>query len=64
MPFNLVCPGSRGLSLALNRRLLQATPYPLVTTARKDCDGVKARILHGLGVDERRVTVLRVDITG
>ncbi|KAI5851302.1 hypothetical protein DFP73DRAFT_148990 [Morchella snyderi] len=63
MPFNLVCPSSRGLSLALSRRLLQTSPYPLVATARKDTDAVKSNILEGLGVDENRVTVLKVDVT-
>lgn len=64
MPFNLVCPSSRGLSLALSRRLLQTSPYPLVATARKDTDAVKSSILEGLDVDENRVTVLKVDVTG
>ncbi|KAH8153596.1 uncharacterized protein LAJ45_02409 [Morchella importuna] len=63
MPFNLVCPSSRGLSLALSRRLLQTSPYPLVATARKDTDAVKSSILEGLDVDENRVTVLKVDVT-
>lgn len=63
MPFNLVCPSSRGLSLALSRRLLQISPYPLVATARKDVDAVKSSILEGLGVDETRVSVLKVDVT-
>ncbi|KAH0613908.1 uncharacterized protein H6S33_005794 [Morchella sextelata] len=63
MPFNLVCPSSRGLSLALSRRLLQTSPYPLVATARKDTDAVKSSILEGLNVDDSRVTVLKVDIT-
>lgn len=64
MPFNLVCPASRGLSLALSRRLLKASPYPLIATARKDIDGVRSKILEGLDVDENRVTVLEVDVTG
>lgn len=64
MPFNLVCPSSRGLSLALSRVLLRTTPYPLIATARSDHSAVKERILSGLdGVPASRVTVLHVDVT-
>ncbi|KAF8250541.1 NAD(P)-binding protein [Wilcoxina mikolae CBS 423.85] len=64
MPFNIVCPSSRGLSLALARALLQRTPHPLIATARKDLDGVKSRILANLpDIPPSRVTVLRVDVT-
>ncbi|KAA8899425.1 hypothetical protein FN846DRAFT_176708 [Sphaerosporella brunnea] len=65
MAFNIVCPSSRGLSLALSRQLLLKTSLPLVATARTDLAGVKARILENLPqpVPEERVTVLRVDVT-
>jgi hypothetical protein len=65
MPFNIVCPSSRGLSLALARALLQHTPHPLIATARKDLDGVNARILANLpNILASRVTMLHVDVTG
>ncbi|KAI5795512.1 hypothetical protein EDC01DRAFT_629458 [Geopyxis carbonaria] len=63
MPFNLVCPSSRGLSLALSRALLTTSPLPLVATARRDLDDVKARILRGLNVSEDRLHIFKVDVT-
>ncbi|KAL7273680.1 hypothetical protein RUND412_003452 [Rhizina undulata] len=64
MPFNIVCPSSRGLSLALSRQLLRTSQLPLIATARNDLSEVKERILSGLeGVSEERVTVLKVDVT-
>lgn len=64
MPFNLVCPSSRGLSLALSRALLSRSPHPLVATARSDATDLKELILSGLDVPDDRVTVLQVDVTG
>ncbi|TGZ84561.1 short-chain dehydrogenase/reductase-like protein [Ascodesmis nigricans] len=63
MPFNLVCPASRGLSLALARTLLQRSPHPLIATARTNPDEVKGRILSGLNIPDDQVTVLQVDVT-
>ena len=65
MPFNIIMPASRGLSLALARALLQRSPLPLVASARADLAGVKAQILAGVpGADPARVTMVRVDVTG
>lgn len=64
MPFNIVCPASRGLSLALARGLLSHSPNHLVATARSDLDEVKHRILQGTSVPEDRLMVLKVDVTG
>ncbi|KAI9725740.1 MAG: hypothetical protein M1828_002623 [Chrysothrix sp. TS-e1954] len=77
-PWLLVTPSSRGIGLALSRRLLRTTQLPLVATARSDLDRTREAILSpsklegeddlfregGQGVvDEGRLTVLRVDVT-
>jgi len=66
MPFNLTIPSTRGLSLALSRQLLTKTPFPLIATSRNPqaLSETKSKILDGLDVDEERVTVLHVDVTG
>jgi NAD(P)-dependent dehydrogenase (short-subunit alcohol dehydrogenase family) len=63
-PWSLVSPASRGIGFALARRVLQTTSAPLVATARKDLDRTKERLLEGLDVDERRLTMLEVDVLG
>jgi len=64
-PWALISPASRGIGLALTRRVLQTTNVPVVATARKDPDKAREEILKGLdGVDEGRLEVLRVDVLG
>lgn len=55
---------SRGIGFALARRVLQTTNAPVVTTARKDLDKTKEELLDGLDVDEKRLTVLKLDVLG
>ncbi|CAN9151242.1 unnamed protein product [Alternaria alternata] len=61
-PWSLISPASRGIGFALARRVLQTTNAPVVTTARKDLDKTKEELLDGLDVDERRLTVLKLDV--
>lgn len=64
-PWALVSPSSRGIGLELARRLLQTTKVPIVTTARKDLDQTREKILSGLDdVDESRLHVFKVDVLG
>ena len=63
-PFLLTCPSSRGIGLALTRRLLVKSTLPVVATARSDLDGTRQRILDGLEIDSKRLEVLEVDVTG
>ncbi|KAJ2904859.1 hypothetical protein MKZ38_007051 [Zalerion maritima] len=66
-PWILISPSSRGIGFALTRRVLLTTNAPVVATARKNLDEVKAEILHGLrdGKDAdavgRRLEVLKLD---
>lgn len=70
-PWILVTPASRGIGFALTRYLLTRTTMPILATARKDPDGVKARLLDNLdphpssssGPYEQRLTVLPLDVT-
>lgn len=64
-PWALITPASKGIGLALSRRILQTTKVPIIATARKDLDQTKEQILQDLSdVDESRVTVLPLDVTG
>jgi NAD(P)-dependent dehydrogenase (short-subunit alcohol dehydrogenase family) len=64
MAWSFVCPASRGIGLQLSRRLLETTQLPVVATARSDTEKVKKSILQDLkDVDEKRLTVLEVDVT-
>lgn len=64
-PWALVTPASKGIGLALTRHLLQTTKVPIVATARKDLDQVRENVFADLkGVDESRLTVLPLDVTG
>ena len=63
-PWSLISPASRGIGFALARRVLQTTKAPLVATARKDQDKTKEELLEGLDIDEKRVTVLKLDVLG
>ena len=64
-PWALITPASKGIGLALSRRILQTTKVPIIATARKDPDQTKEHILQDLrDVDESRVTVLPLDVTG
>lgn len=65
MAWCMVTPASRGIGHALTKQLLTTTKVPVVATARKDVDGVKNSILDGLkDVDDGRLTVLELDVTG
>lgn len=65
MAWCMVTPASRGIGHALTKHLLTTTKVPVVATARKDTDGVKSSILDSLkDVDESRLTVLELDVTG
>ncbi|EMD96027.1 hypothetical protein COCC4DRAFT_124136 [Bipolaris maydis ATCC 48331] len=61
-PWSLISPASRGIGFALARRVLQTTNAPVVATARKDLDKTKEELLDGLDVDEKRLSVLRLDV--
>ena len=63
-PWSLISPASRGIGFALARRVLQTTNAPVVTTARKDLDKTKEELLDGMDVDEKRLTVLKLDVLG
>jgi NAD(P)-dependent dehydrogenase (short-subunit alcohol dehydrogenase family) len=60
----MISPASRGIGFALARRVLQTTNAPVVATARKDLDKTKERLLEGLKIDEARLRMLRLDVTG
>src|ERR1700712_4989166 len=64
-PWTLISPASRGIGLALARRVLQTMNAPVVTTARKDLDQTRENILKDLpGIDEGRLKVLKMDVLG
>ena len=63
-PWSLISPASRGIGFALARRVLQTTNAPVVATARKDLDKTKEELLDGLDVDEKRLSVLKLDVLG
>ena len=63
-PWALISPASRGIGLELARRLLQTTDLHIVATARNDVQGARSCILEGINVDDRRLEVLPVDVTG
>ena len=64
MAWSFVAPSSRGIGFHLTRHLLQTTTIPVIATSRKDVSGVKKSILQDLDVDNDRLTVLEVDVTG
>jgi len=65
VPWALVTPASRGIGFHLTRHLLCNTALPVVATARKDIDNVKKSILDDLkDVDESRLKILKLDVTG
>ena len=63
-PWLLVSPASRGIGLQLARHLLNTTDLPLVATARNDVKTTSEQILDGLDVDNQRLEVLKLDVTG
>lgn len=63
-PWSMISPASRGIGFALARRVLQTTNAPVVATARKDLDKTKEELLEGLDIDEARLKVLKLDVTG
>lgn len=63
-PWSLISPASRGIGFALARQILRSTNAPVVATARKDLDKTKEELLGGLGVDESRLQVLKLDVLG
>ena len=65
--FALVTPASRGLGFAFAQQLLTRTELPVIATARKDCKGIRERLLSSEGVHKdsaKRLRVLKVDVTG
>jgi NAD(P)-dependent dehydrogenase (short-subunit alcohol dehydrogenase family) len=60
----MISPASRGIGFALARRVLQTTNAPVVVTARRDLDKTKEQLLEGLDIDEARLRVMRLDVTG
>lgn len=60
----MTSPASRGIGLALARRLLRTTDLPVVATARVDVSATRGHILNGLDVDGDRLSVLEIDVTG
>lgn len=63
----LVTPASRGLGFALAQQVLAQTQLPVVATGRKDCDGIRERLLSSKHIPadaESRLRVLRVDVIG
>ena len=63
-PWLLVSPASRGIGLQLARRLLKTTDLPLIATARFDVKTAGEHIMDGLRVDNQRLEVLKLDVTG
>jgi NAD(P)-dependent dehydrogenase (short-subunit alcohol dehydrogenase family) len=63
-PWCLVSPASRGIGFALTRRILQSTNASVIATARQDLGKTKRELLEGLSVDEKRLTVLKLDVLG
>lgn len=63
-PWSLISPASRGIGFALAKRVLQSTNAPIVATVRTDPDKTKSELLEGLEVDEKRLTVLKLDVLG
>lgn len=63
-PWLLVSPASRGIGLQLARRLLKTTDLPLIATARYDVKNTSEQIMDGLHVDDQRLEVLKLDVTG
>ncbi|KAF2839799.1 NAD(P)-binding protein [Patellaria atrata CBS 101060] len=66
-PWTFVSPASRGIGLAIARKVLRTTNAPLVATARRDLDKTKNEILRGLEGEawdkaEKRVRVENVDV--
>lgn len=63
MAWCLVTPASRGIGLALTRRLLQVTPpsVPIVATARSNLESVKSQILADLP-DDGTLAASRLDV--
>lgn len=64
LPWILVTPASQGIGLALTRHLLRTTRLPVVATARNDVAGARARMAEGLDVDDERLDVLELEVTG
>lgn len=63
-PWLLVSPASRGIGLQLAKRMLLTTKLPVVATARRNLEEVREHILDGLDVDNERLEVLKLDVTG
>jgi NAD(P)-dependent dehydrogenase (short-subunit alcohol dehydrogenase family) len=64
-PFILICPATRGLSLALTRHYLRVTNLPVFATYRSGVPAdLAAKILAPLdGVEASRLTLLPLDLT-
>lgn len=64
VPWAFVSPSSRGIGLAVTRRILRTTKCPVVATARGNTDQAREETLRGLDVEHDRLTVLKLDVTG
>lgn len=66
-PWIFICPSSRGIGLALTRRLLQTTTLPILASTRRDPSSTKSSILDGLPRDADllapRLSVVTLDVT-
>ena len=63
-PWALISPASRGIGLELARCLLKTTDLHIVATARNDVQGARSCLLEGIDIDDGRLEVLQVDVTG
>lgn len=64
-PWSFVCPASRGIGLQLTRHILRTTSLPVVATARSKPQELKKSILDEMkDIEEKRLTVLELDVTG
>jgi short-subunit dehydrogenase len=64
-PWVLVSPASKGIGLAIAKRILQTTTCPVIMTARTDPKELKARISNEIpDLDKQRLEVLKLDYLG
>lgn len=63
-PWIFISPSSRGIGLALTRRLLQTTSLPILASTRSDPSSIKSSILDGLPEDTApRLSIVQLDVT-
>ncbi|KAI5846082.1 hypothetical protein BZA05DRAFT_406910 [Tricharina praecox] len=61
MPFNIILPSSRGLSLALAQALLHSSPNHLIATCRHSPSALQSALTSS-SIPSSRVTVLHADV--